>query len=85
METHEQKEKKRKCVQKHCKKEWDSCKKDIQELNTKIINIFEKNKTNKKYTLAQALKDTKKIVDLYEKKPQMKKLSECVATKCSKV
>jgi hypothetical protein len=78
-------EKKKQCIQKQCKKELDSCKKDIQELQTKIKSIFEKNKTNKKYTLAQALNDTKKIAESYQKKPQMKKLSECVSTKCSKV
>jgi hypothetical protein len=74
--------KKKECLMKHCQKEIDASKKDLLEMQEKVKQLFIKQQKNSKYTFQQAMADTKKIVEKYNKKPVMKKMNECIKNKC---
>lgn len=73
---------KKECLIKHCQKEMNASKKDLLEMQEKVKQLFMKQQKNSKYTLQQALADTKTIVAKYSKKHMMKKLTDCGKNKC---
>lgn len=57
-------------------------KKDLLEMQEKVKQLFMKQQKNSKYTLQQALADTKKFAAKYSKNPMMKKLTDGGKNKC---